>query len=136
MLSRCATCADVAFAGLAAGGKKISATSIYFESLPYKLDPATGLIDYAKLEEKAMDFRPKMIIAGGSAYPREWDYARFKAIADKCGALLMMDMAHISGAQCWCACVCVVVWLTSRFASVQGWLLRARLRRPSRCVTS
>ena len=55
------------------------------------------MIDYAKLEEKALDFRPKMIIAGGSAYPREWDYARFKAIADKCGALLMMDMAHISG---------------------------------------
>ena len=55
----------------------------------------TGYIDYDKLEEKAMDFRPEMIISGGSAYPRDWDYKRLRAIADKVGSLLMTDMAHI-----------------------------------------
>lgn len=80
-----------------ASGKKVSAASIFFESLPYKVNPQTGYIDYDKLEEKALDFRPKILICGGSSYPREWDYARFRHIADKCGAVLMCDMAHISG---------------------------------------
>lgn len=77
--------------------KKISASSVYFESLPYKVSQETGLIDYDKLEEQAILFRPKLLLCGGSAYPREWDYARLRAIADACGALLFCDMAHISG---------------------------------------
>ncbi|CAN6679176.1 unnamed protein product [Malus baccata var. baccata] len=78
-------------------GKKVSASSIFFESLPYKVNPQTGYIDYDKIEEKAVDYRPKILICGGSSYPREWDYTRFRHIADKCGAVLMCDMAHISG---------------------------------------
>ncbi|KAK4532304.1 hypothetical protein CCYA_CCYA11G3161 [Cyanidiococcus yangmingshanensis] len=77
--------------------KRVSATSIYFESLPYRVDETSGYIDYAALEKQAAVFRPKLVIAGGSAYPREWDYARFREIADQSGAYLLVDMAHISG---------------------------------------
>jgi glycine hydroxymethyltransferase len=77
--------------------KAVSATSVYFESFPYRVDQVTGYIDYDMLERDAGLFKPAMIIAGGSAYPREYDYKRFREIADANGALLMMDMAHISG---------------------------------------
>lgn len=77
--------------------KKISATSIFFESMPYKVDPKTGRIDYDQLAVTAKLFKPKMIIAGISCYPRHLDYKRFREIADENGSLLMADMAHVSG---------------------------------------
>jgi len=77
--------------------KAVSATSVYFESLPYQVDQETGIIDYKQLARDASLFKPAMIIMGGSAYPREWDYDQFRKIADDNGALLLMDMAHISG---------------------------------------
>jgi hypothetical protein len=58
---------------------------------------ATGLVDFEQLSERAALFKPALIICGGSAYPREWDYSKFREIADANGALLMCDMAHISG---------------------------------------
>jgi glycine hydroxymethyltransferase len=77
--------------------KKISMISKYFETLPYRLDESTGLIDYHKLRELAHLYRPKIIIAGTSAYSRLIDYERMRAIAEESGAYLLSDMAHISG---------------------------------------
>eukprot|EP00980_Cylindrotheca_fusiformis_P014609 scaffold3956_cov99-Cylindrotheca_fusiformis.AAC.6 len=83
--------------GFQTAKKKVSATSVYFESMPYVVSDDTGLIDYDDMENRAKMFLPKLLIAGGSAYPREWDYSRMREIADSIGALLMVDMAHLSG---------------------------------------
>merc|ERR1719225_458569 len=76
---------------------KVSATSVFFESMPYKVNPKTGLIDYDELEKSAGLFKPRMIIAGISCYSRNLDYKRFREIADRNGSWLMADMAHVAG---------------------------------------
>ncbi|SCV03864.1 LAMI_0H11562g1_1 [Lachancea mirantina] len=80
-----------------ASGTKISYVSKYFQTMPYHVDPDTGIIDYNALSMTSKLFRPKVIVAGASAYPRSLDYKKFKDISNACGAYLMSDMAHISG---------------------------------------
>jgi glycine hydroxymethyltransferase len=77
--------------------KKISMISKYFETFPYRLNEETGYIDYDKLEETASLYRPKIIVAGASAYSRFIDYARLRQICDKTNSYLLADIAHISG---------------------------------------
>jgi glycine hydroxymethyltransferase len=83
--------------GFMTAKRRVSATSVYFESMPYRLDEATGTVDYPALERSAALFRPKLVIAGASAYSRDFDYARMRKIAEASEAYLMSDMAHISG---------------------------------------
>ena len=78
-------------------GHPLSFSGIDYEIIDYKVDEETGLLDYNKIEEIAMKEKPKMIIAGASAYSRSIDFKRFREIADKCNAYLMVDMAHIAG---------------------------------------
>ena len=78
-------------------GSKVSISGKWLNAVAYGVRQEDGLIDYDQVEKLALENRPKLIIAGGSAYPRQVDFARFRAIADKAGALLMVDMAHFAG---------------------------------------
>lgn len=78
-------------------GAKVSLSGKYFNARSYGLDPDTGLINYDTLREKALAVKPRILIAGHSAYPRTLDFKKFREIADEAGALLMVDMAHFSG---------------------------------------
>ncbi len=78
-------------------GSKVNTSGILYNPIGYNLDKATGLVDYDEMERLAIAHKPKLIVGGGSAYSREWDYKRMRDIADKVGALLMIDMAHPAG---------------------------------------
>ena len=77
--------------------KKMTASSIYFQSFPYGIHAESNLINYDSLASQARIFKPKLIICGASAYPRDWDYGRLRKIADEHGAFLLADIAHTSG---------------------------------------
>jgi len=78
-------------------GSKVNTSGILYNPVGYNLNKETGRVDYDEMEKLALEHKPKLIIGGGSAYSREWDYKRMRQIADEVGALLMIDMAHPAG---------------------------------------
>lgn len=78
-------------------GSKVNTSGILYNPIGYNLDKETGRIDYDEMEKLALEHKPKLLIGGGSAYSREWDYARMRKIADEVGAIFMVDMAHPAG---------------------------------------
>lgn len=78
-------------------GSKVNISGILYNPIGYNLNQQTGLVDYDEMEKLALAHKPKLIIGGGSAYSREWDYERMREIADKVGAIFMVDMAHPAG---------------------------------------
>ncbi len=88
---------DLSHGGHLSHGSPVNMSGKYFKAVGYKLDEKTGRIDYDAMEQLALECRPKLIVGGASAYSREWDYRRMREIADKVGALLLVDMAHTAG---------------------------------------
>ena len=78
-------------------GSPVNTSGILYHAIGYNLNKETGRVDYDEMEKLALEHKPKMIIGGGSAYSREWDYERMREIADKVGAIFMVDMAHPAG---------------------------------------
>ena len=88
---------NLAHGGHLSHGSLVNTSGIIYTPCEYNLNQETGRVDYDQMEEVALREKPKMIIGGGSAYSREWDYKRMREIADKVGAILMIDMAHPAG---------------------------------------
>ncbi len=88
---------DLAHGGHLSHGSPVNMSGKYFNAVGYQLSETTGTIDYDAMEQQAIECKPKLIVGGASAYSREWDYKRMREIADKVGALLLIDMAHTAG---------------------------------------
>ena len=88
---------DLASGGHLSHGSPVNVSGKLYQTAHYGVDPACGWISMKEVERMAMEFKPKLIIAGASAYPRQLRWERFREIADMCGALLMVDMAHYAG---------------------------------------
>lgn len=88
---------DLSQGGHLSHGSPVNASGILYNAVAYGLNQETGLVDYDNMEKLALECKPKLIIGGASAYSREWDYERMRAIADKVGAILWIDMAHTAG---------------------------------------
>ncbi len=88
---------NLAHGGHLSHGSSVNTSGILYNAVGYNLNKETGRVDYDEMEKLAIEHKPKLIIGGGSAYSREWDYKRMREIADKVGAILMVDMAHPAG---------------------------------------
>ncbi len=88
---------DLAHGGHLTHGSPVNMSGKLYHAIGYQLNKETGLVDYDDMERKALEFKPKLIIGGASAYSREWDWERMRAIADQVGAIFMVDMAHPAG---------------------------------------
>jgi glycine hydroxymethyltransferase len=88
---------DLSHGGHLSHGSPVNSSGILYNAVAYQVEQETGVIDYDKMEDKALAIKPKLIIAGASAYSRDWDYKRMRSIADKIGALLLADIAHPAG---------------------------------------
>jgi glycine hydroxymethyltransferase len=88
---------DLSHGGHLSHGSAVNSSGMLYHPVAYEVDEKTGLIDYEKMEETALREKPKLILAGASAYSRDWDYKRMREIADKIGAFLMADIAHPAG---------------------------------------
>ncbi len=88
---------DLSHGGHLSHGSAVNTSGLLYQPCAYHLNQETGRVDYDEMERIAMTEKPKLIIGGGSAYSREWDYKRMREIADACGALFMVDMAHPAG---------------------------------------